>query len=414
MFTGRSEFYDKALALGFYGNEESGLTGKKDNVRKFWEEISIKVYCRFLIEKNVDEGRKFSVLDMGSGTGEGYRLLTHIPPTNPKDAVEKEFLISPKDIKKYVGIESERTLIDQTKLRYRNRDSHKFLLGDTANGLPNSALELEPFDIYFSAFSSLSHLTPEQMENLLTQIFSHSKKGSVVFFEVFGKYSPEWPGYWSKQEVMLPYTFGYLIPAEERKKENIEWFLASFWSPEALKSTIKSAEQRSGRKVKLTFMTDRSVFVGRHMDTGLLSSRRVPIRFQVNRLFDHGYRGETKHLEINMSHLKHLKLSHPEVWNRLFQFQINWNRVIYILGALVNHKDTKIKKFIEDADKVDMSDDLKFLVWLFRNADRFPVADFWSSVLGPQVAVALRNIEMSYTEGLGCGHGLMCGMEVIK
>ncbi len=28
-FTRRSEFYDKALSLGFYGNEESGLTGKK-------------------------------------------------------------------------------------------------------------------------------------------------------------------------------------------------------------------------------------------------------------------------------------------------------------------------------------------------------------------------------------------------
>ncbi len=311
-------------------------------------------------------------------------------------------------------MESDRTLFDQAKLRYRDRVSHRFVHADPANELPNSVLENDPFDIYFSAFSSLSHLAPEQMEDLLTQILSHSKTGSVIFFEVFGKYSPEWPKYWSKDESMLPYTMGYLIPAEERKREDLERFLASFWSPEALKSSIKNAEQRSGRKVKLTFMTDRSVFVGRHMETGLLSSKRVPIRFQVNRLFDHGYRGETKHLEINMGHLKHLKLSHPEVWSRLFQFQINWNRVIYILGALMNHKDTKIKKFIEDADKVEMSDDLKFLVWLFRNADRFPVADFWSSVLGPQVAVALRNIEMSYTEGLGCGHGLMCGLEVVK
>jgi hypothetical protein len=37
-----SEFFDIAAQQGFYGLESGGLTGKKDYVRKFWEDIAIK------------------------------------------------------------------------------------------------------------------------------------------------------------------------------------------------------------------------------------------------------------------------------------------------------------------------------------------------------------------------------------
>jgi SAM-dependent methyltransferase len=410
---GRSEFYDKAVSLGFYGNDESGLTGKKDNVRKFWEEMSMKVYCRGLVEKIVKGGKKISILDLGSGSGEGYKLLTQIPPADPKDSVENDFLLTKSGIKEYLGIEVNKAMAEQGRLNYKRYPNVKFKVADLSEGLPNIVLDHEPYDLYFSSFSSLSHLDQNQLEKLLSQIFTHARKGSVMYFDLLGKYSPEWPKYWNKKDEMLPYTMSHLIPDTKWKKENLEWFLTSYWSPEKLKKTIQSAAESSGRKIKISFMSDRSVFVGRHMDTGLMSGKRIPVRYQVNRLFDYGFRGQIKHLELDMMYLKDLIPSNPEVWKRLFDYQIKWNRVIYILGALYNHKDEKIKRFIEEADIAHMSDDLKFLVWLFRNSDRFPVADFWSSVLGPQVAVVLRNIEMSYTEAVGCGHSLMCGLEVV-
>jgi argonaute-like protein implicated in RNA metabolism and viral defense len=110
---GRSEFYDKAVSLGYYGNEESGLSGKKDNVRKFWEEMSTKVYSRGIVEKAIKKGRKISVLDLGSGSGEGYKLLTHIPPANPKDSVENDFLLTKSGIKEYLGIDANKALTEQ-------------------------------------------------------------------------------------------------------------------------------------------------------------------------------------------------------------------------------------------------------------------------------------------------------------
>jgi hypothetical protein len=134
----------------------------------------------------------------------------------------------------------------------------------------------------------------------------------------------------------------------------------------------------------------------------------------VNRLLDHGYRGEVEQLKINLSHLEEYKQVNPKAWERLCDYQRKWNRVIYLLEALMHHEDAKVKDFIENTNIELMSDDLKFITWLYRNADRFPAVDYWASIIGPQVAVVLRNLEMSYTEGVGCGHGLVCAVEIIK
>jgi hypothetical protein len=81
------------------------------------------------------------------------------------------------------------------------------------------------------------------------------------------------------------------------------------------------------------------------------------------------------------------------------------------LEALIHHDNGRVKQLIESSDET-LAEELKMLAWLYRNADRFPVADFWASVMGPQVACVLRNLEMELPEGIGCGHSLMCIVEV--
>lgn len=46
-----AEFYESAVRSGYYGVDRSGLFGKKDNVRKFWEDMSIKLLLRPTIEQ---------------------------------------------------------------------------------------------------------------------------------------------------------------------------------------------------------------------------------------------------------------------------------------------------------------------------------------------------------------------------
>ncbi|MBZ0202595.1 MAG: class I SAM-dependent methyltransferase [Ignavibacteria bacterium] len=413
--TGRTEFYESAVSMGFYGRDDAGLTGKKDNVRKFWEDVFIKLVCRPFIENRVPANKKLRILDLGSGSGEGFELLTHIPPSNPQGNTNKDFILRASEIDKYVGLDISPSMIGQGRANYRDMGNVSFEYANLEEGLPAVVMKEKPFDIYFSSYGSLSHLNEDSLSHLMQMIFRHAAKGSLLIFDVHGKFSPSWPKYWNEKSIMLPYTMAYLLPGDKRNEEKIEWFNISYWSPEGLREVISRTAGNAGVNANILYMLDRSIFTGRHIDTGLLSRKPLPLRYQVSRLLDHGYRGEVEHLKIDLNHLEEFRDHIPlPAWERLNDYQKKWNKIIYLLEALMNSEDTKVKNFIENTDIELMSDDLKFITWLYRNADRFPVVDFWASIIGPQIAVILRNIEMSYSEGLGCGHGLICAIEVVK
>lgn len=409
--TNRTEFYESAVSMGFYGNQDSGLIGKKDNVRKYWEDVYFKMVLRTCLEPILKEKNKISILDLGCGSGEGFELITHIPPENPKQSVKRNYVLLQENIKSYLGVDLSPSMIAQGKKNYFGKKNVRFENGNLEDGLTPGTLKHEPFDLYFSSYCSLSHLYPNYLESLFKQIFLHAGKGSVIIFDVYGKYSPEWPKLWNEDKDMLPYTMAYLTPDKIKNKKSIEWFNVCYWTVEKLKDILESASKRANVPFKIKYILDRSIFVGRHMDTGLLSVKPLSIRYQINRLLDHAYRGDTKKLEIDLEYIKEFN-NNKAAWSRLNDFANRWNKIIYFLEALLNHQDLKIKNFIESEAIEELEDDLKLLAWLFRNSDRFPVADFWASIIGPQVAIILRNIEMSYSEGVGCGHGLMLCLTV--
>ena len=410
----RTEFYETAVSMGYYGREDSGLTGKKDNVRKFWEDIYIKMLVRPFVENKPADTDKLRILDLGSGSGDGLELLTHIPVSNPEKSVHQDYVLKHSDIELYTGLDSSPAMVAQGRTNFRDSGNVKFEHGNLEDGIPNTILKDKPFDLYFSAYSSLSHLNPDNLKSIFEQALKHAKNGSLLIFDAHGKFSPSWPKYWDEQNTFLPYSTAYLLPGDKRNEENIEWFNNCYWSVEELKEMMQKAAAGAGVDINIVYMLDRSIFIGRHIDTGLMSSKAMPIRYQVNRLLDHVYRGEVEHLRLDLTFLDKYKDINPAVWLRLNDYQKKWNKLIYLLEALMNSEDTKVKDFIENTNIELMSDDLKFVTWLFRNADRFPVADFWASIIGPQIAVILRNMEMSYSEGLGCGHGLMCAVEILK
>jgi hypothetical protein len=98
-------------------------------------------------------------------------------------------------------------------------------------------------------------------------------------------------------------------------------------------------------------------------------------------------------------------------WARIYDYYNQWQTVVNVLNALMCTNNAEVKRIIESSP-AGIADELKMLAWLYRNADRFPSVDFWASVMGPQVACVLRNLERSLPQGLGCGHGLFCVVEV--
>ena len=124
-----------------------------------------------------------------------------------------------------------------------------------------------------------------------------------------------------------------------------------------------------------------------------------------------GFRGEIVGLKPDMAYLEKNRSDHPETFDRIFNYYRQWSSVIDILDALMQNDNARVKQIIESTEE-SLSEELRMLTWLYRNADRFPVVDFWASIMGPQVACVLRNLEYNLPQGLGCGHSLLCMVRV--
>jgi SAM-dependent methyltransferase len=405
-----TEFYESAVKMGFYGLDVGGLTGKKDNVRKYWEDISIKLLVRPFIEDLLQKHGRLRIVDLGSGSGEGFELLTHIPIGKPLESGSRSFALEPYEIETYIGLDISAAMILQGRKNYSSYPNVRFQQCDLTEGFP--AMDEPPFDLYFSSYSSLSHLRPPELQVLLEGVCNHAESGAYIIFDLLGKFSPEWPKYWNATDEMLPYTMAYLLSRPERTEDNIEWFDMCYWCASSFRQSVDAMPQQHNRKrIRIKVISDRSILVGRHMDTGLFNADPTPLRHQVNRLFERDYRGDIESLICHLKWLKEYRESHPIVYERISRYHQKWNTVIRTLSALMNKESKVVKEQIESTEPA-LAEELELLAWLYHNADRFPVVDFWASVMGPQVACVLRNIEMSFLPGLGCGHGLFCIAEI--
>jgi SAM-dependent methyltransferase len=403
-----AEFFDIAAQQGFYGLEASCLTGKKDYVRKYWEDVAIKLIVRSSIEKLLTKRNGIRVIDLGCGSGEGFELLTHVAVNQPLSSNKQCFVLSSDQIS-YRGVDVSSSMIQQGKKNYENRNNLRFEQADLNKGFP--LMNEQPFDIYFSSYSSLSHLAPDKLQNLVEGIFNHAEPGAIIVFDLIGKYSLEWPKYWNESRMMLPYNMAYLTPPELRDKESIQWYDVCFWTPPMLFQILNTSAKKTDTSIQVVQCIDRSIFVGRHMETGLFGTPRLNYRYQVNHLFDHEHREEIEHLLIDLNWCAEFEKIQPHIWARLCDYKEKWNCIIRLIEALLHGNDNIVSELIEKTSQ-DISNELKFLTWLYRNAHRFPVVDFWASIMGPQIAVILRNIEMSLGPALGCGHGLLCVVEI--
>lgn len=402
----KTEFFDVAARQGFYGVEKGGLYGKKDNVRKYWEDIAIKVNLRKYLLEILNTKNQIKTADLGAGSGEGFEALTHIPCEVYKSE-DKEFVITPDDIGLYLGLDISREMVETGKKNYSGMKNINFIQGDLAYDY--SFLEYGPFDLIFSTYSSPSHLSENELMNLMVRIAETHPQKVVVILDLFAMYSPEWPLYWNKRDPeMKEYNMVWLYLPERTQPKKEEIYYVKYWGGNEMIEFCKKLSEKIKRKVDVN-IRDRSVFVGRHIDTGVYNNSPQPIRHQVNRLFDRDYRGNYDTLAIDYSFLDAYAADSPEEYGRIFGYVKDWNTMVAYTKALFGKDDSAVKQHIENSPEY-LAEEMKMLAWLVRNASRFPVVDFWASIYGPQLAAILRNLEFNLPDGLGCGHGMMCNI----
>lgn len=421
--------YADAVERGDYDTHVGNLTGKHDNVRSYWEDqltrLTLRPHLAALMERKHDQKEKVRIVDLGCGAGQGYELLTKIDRRDLDLGLNHQRVMASSDIACYLGVDLSAAMVDRGNQLYANHPSIRFTQGDLNQGLSTVAEE-KPFDLYFCAYGSLSHVDSASLQSLLCEVAEHATDGSLVVLDLLGRNSLEWPDYWgtaTDTEAYCDYSMSYLhrdINNRIAPGIDVEHFPMRYWSGDEIDCLIETVNQtvqatgrgRADRGFTIRTKFDRSIFVGRHIDTGEYNTNLKPMRRLVSRLHEDYMRTDLDQLFWEPKYIP----THPdERVNDFFQtLMVSWNRLIDFAEERLQGKGSLADISDWDNFPAPLQFALMTVDRVINSAEWMWVGDPRANIIEPQLGYALRSLEHKLQRGLGCGHGLVVILEVQK
>jgi SAM-dependent methyltransferase len=409
--------YSDAVGSGQYA-KRTGLDGKYDNVRRFWEDQATRLFLRKhiadLVQRKADELSRLKILDLGCGSGDGFELLMSI---TERDVGIYEYavnLIKDEMLEHYMGIDINEDLLAQANEHYGYSEKIEFTRADFTDGLP---IKDEDFDVYLTSYGTLSHNRDKVTVKLLSDIAEHARNKSIIILDWLGRYSYEWQDLWDSpatEETFMDYRISYIHPPEERETADIQSFPLRILTRAEAHGMIEEASRLSGIELKIRETFDRSIFVGRHIDTAEYNKNATPIRQAVNSLFEPNCRTDLHSLLVDYVPRK----GHGEV-NSFFEgFSQCWNALIrHTISFLDSYPDCPdpdgpfLSKYTFYPESLKQT--VSTMSRVVRTTGDLP-GDTRANIIEPQLAYALRKLEMDLQPGLGVAHGFCSVVEVVK
>jgi len=304
------EAYQQAYESGFYA-KPTGLQGKYDNTRRYWEDAIIAMNLRPYITRMLNEKEKLNILDIGCGGGDGYELL-------------------------------------------------------------KSAIKRDP------------PLEQHEVSLLPSHLFSPLR------------------------EFFLDYRISYLYSEEEREQVDVDSFPLRLVTPEEITVLVNRVKEKSTKKIDIVHMYDRSMLIGRHIDTGEYNPGPQFIRKKANRLHEDYIRTNTESLYFNY----YPKKNFPKQNRHYRNLERCWNAVIGYFNA-------RIRERINPVNYDEWHDYPPVVQQALMTIDRVVDSVAWmeygdprANIIEPQLGYALRNLEIKLSAGRGYGHSFVVVIEI--
>ncbi len=407
--------YTEAARSGMYA-KHSGMTGKYDNVRRLWEDEITRFFLRphlhDLIERRRASMRRIRILDLGCGSADGYELLAGIRDRDADLQQVEVNMLTPEILGQYKGVDLNEDLLVQAAELYGHHPKMAFAQGDFSEGLPLEKDE-QPYDLYFTSFGTCSHHNDDESAiRLLAEIAERTEDDCLIHCDWLGRYSYEWQTLWTHdfaQQKNMDYVVSYIYDKEEReaRRDELQHLTLRLICRQEAEAIAKEASTRSGIEIKPLCFYDRSVFTGRHMDTGDYNPHAQPIRAAVNSLHEVNLRTNLNELLID-----YVPKSGFDFLNRhLEHIQLCWNYVVHYVVGLLHSFDPATGRYKHAlpepppaCPKVvkEMLDRMQRVVegtgWYGMGLPR-------ENIIEPQLGYALRYVVSHLQQGQGCGHG---------
>ena len=416
--------YTEAVKSGLYA-KKSGLVGKYDNVRRYWEdEVTrqfIAPHLAGLIKRRQNEMRRLRILDLGCGSADGFELLSGIRHRKPGLQEVEVGLLQPDVLGEYKGVDLNADLLQQARSIYGDDGKMVFEQGSFTEGLPLKKDE-RPFDLYFTSFGTCSHHNDDRtFVRMMTDIAKHTKDYALVVCDWLGRYSYEWQTLWTNdlsENRNMDYVVSYIYEKEEReaRRDELQHLTLRLMSRQEAEDNVAQAAKRAKVEIKPLKYFDRSVFTGRHMDTADYNPFATPIRQAVNSLHEANLRTDLADLKINYVP----KQGFDFLNDYCERLQMCWNILIEYVQELVENYDEEAEGFrveprepaatypkpLRDA-MVRMRRVTEGAGWVVEGLPR-------ENIIEPQLGYSLRQLVSQIQEGIGCGHGLVGIFEIDK
>jgi SAM-dependent methyltransferase len=407
--------YTQAVDSGQYVRA-TGLAGKYDNVRTRWEDEITRMHLRPhlepLVARRLREGRKIRILDLGCGSGDGFELLMQTTRADPGLHEHEIRVVLPDSLGLYRGIDINDQLLVQARQRHGAAPNVlQFETGDIRNGLPVAEGD-PPYDVYFMSFGTLSHLTGDQTERLLADIAKHADDGSLLLCDWLGRHAYEWRDLWDAdlgREKWMDYRISYIHPLEERSSRKVDSFALRLLSSQEIRALVARAQSNAEVALREKVIFDRSLFVGRHMDTGDYNPDCVPLRARVNTLHEPYHRTDLDSLCFEVR--PRGGFDGP---NRvLARLNASWNLLVRFVQDLVREPATGPTP-APATDRVHLARAMETMRAAIEASRSVEMDDPRANLIEPQLGYALRDLEIAHQTGEGCGHGVVGIFEVHK
>jgi SAM-dependent methyltransferase len=413
--------YSQAVTTGMY-DRSTGLLGKYDNVRRFWEDQITASFLRKALNELVDRKKKklerIRILDLGCGSGDAYDLIMGITMKDPGIYEYITAAITPDILQEYVGVDINEDLLKQAEAYYGDNPKMHFIKGDLNGALPNEIKEAEPFDIYFTSYGTLAHFHDKDNAGLIADICRHAPSGALFVGDWLGRYSYEWQDLWhhpADSEYFMDYRISYIYPEEERKNVEVSSFPLRITTRDEVMHVIDEASRQAGVEIRPVTFYDRSILVGRHLDTGDYNQQRMNLRYQINSLFESYVRTDLE--TIKTDYLPRPKFGHL---NNFFEmFFMSCNALIDYTIELLSEYDFE-KGVLQSCPEIQpyypepVKKTMQTMRRVIEGVGWVKHGDVRANVIEPQLAYCLRELEIQLQPGTGVGHSLTGIFEIIK
>jgi SAM-dependent methyltransferase len=418
------EAYSQAVDSGLYA-KKSGLTGKYDNVRRYWEDELTRQHLRpfllKLIQRARDKMQRVRVLDLGCGSADGYEMLAGV---RQRDASLQEVevnLLRPEVLGLYKGVDLNDDLLEQARGIYGGNPKMNFQQGDFTEGIPLDEDE-PPFDLYFTSFGTCSHHNEDAtFVRMLSDIARRCDDYAIVICDWLGRWSYEWQSLWTNdlEELKnMDYVVSYIYEKEERerRRDELQHLTLRLMSRQEAESLVSEASDEAGVEITPLRWFDRSTFTGRHMDTADYNTHAQPIRRAVNSLHEVNQRTNFDSLIVN-----YVPKEGFEFLNQYFgRLQMCWNTLVEHVRRLIETYDQRTGEFDPELAEIPASypaglhDMIERIRYVVKNVGWMDTGLPRENIIEPQLGYALRYLVNCMQDGQGCAHGLVGILEIDK